>query len=95
MRSLKKLKLSKGDLIIGEYYAITTDSFDDIVEWVFRFTGLGVHGNIMSDITYFKEYDIWRFFGGSNSQLCDDDEIVDGSLRKCSKRELSQILNHH
>jgi hypothetical protein len=100
MRSIKDLygSISKDDLIIGEYYGITTNCCGDIEEWIFRFNGFSgaliEQGGIMSDITYVKEFDGYHSINyGSSSVLCDDNEIVDGSIRKYSQKELNKKLN--
>jgi hypothetical protein len=95
MRSIKDLygSISKDDLIIGEYYGITTNCGGDIEEWIFRFSGFSGGGSIMSDITYVKEFDGFHSYGYNSSVLCDDNEIVDGSIRKYSQKELNKKLN--
>ena len=95
MRSIKDLygSISKDDLIIGEYYGITTNCGGDIEEWIFRFSGFSGGGSIMSDITYVKEFDGYHSYGYNSSVLCDDNEIVDGSIRKYNERELRKKLN--
>jgi hypothetical protein len=96
MRSIKDLygSISKDDLIIGEYYGITTNCCGDVTEWIFRFSGFsGGRGSIMSDITYVKEFDGFHSYGYNSSVLCDDNEIVDGSIRNYNERELSKKLN--
>jgi len=96
MRSIKDLygSISKDDLIIGEYYGITTNCCGDVAEWIFRFSGFSdVRGSIMSDITYVKEFDGYHSYGYNSSVLCDDNEIVGGSIRNYKERELSKKLN--
>jgi hypothetical protein len=95
MRSIKDLygSISKDDLIIGEYYGITTNCGGDVAEWIFRFSGFSGGGSIMSDITYVKEFDGYHSYGYNSSVLCDDNEIVDGSIRKYNERELRKKLN--
>jgi hypothetical protein len=97
MRSIKDLygSISKDDLIIGEYYGITTNCCGDVTEWIFRFSGFsGGRGSIMSDIIYVKEFDGYHSINyGSSSVLCDDNEIVDGSIRKYGEIELNKKLN--
>jgi hypothetical protein len=95
MRSIKDLygSISKDDLIIGGYYGITTNCGGDVAEWIFRFSGFSGGGSIMSDITYVKEFDGFHSYGYNSSVLCDDNEIVDGSIRKYGQKELNKKLN--
>lgn len=96
MRSIKDLyvSISKDDLIIGEYYGITTNCGGDVAEWIFRFIGFsGGSGRIMSDITYVKEFNGYHSINYGSSVLCDNNEIVAGSIRKYNERELRKKLN--
>jgi hypothetical protein len=48
----------------------------------------------MSDIIYVKEFDGYHSINyDSGSVLCDNNEIVDGSIRKYNERELRKKLN--
>jgi hypothetical protein len=99
MRSIKELygSIEKVNMVIGEYYGILLcDTFNDSnehCEWLFRFVGFNDGGSIKSDITYFKDNNgYWHDVGDNSSILCYDNEIIDGSIRKYSKRKVKEKL---
>jgi hypothetical protein len=73
--------IKKSDMVIGVYYSI-----------LFRFTGFSNNTNsIMSDMTFYKEGNEWRFSGDSDSILCYDNEIIEGTIYKCSQEKINSF----
>jgi len=100
MRSLKgfvQVIDSKYDLVEGYYYGLSTTDSDREDKWLFRFVGLSGDDSekIMSDITYFYEGDNfgWEFHGDFVGVLCDDNEIMKGSIYRLSEKEFREKLN--
>jgi len=85
-------------MVIGEYYGISLrdDIYEssDSCEWIFRFVGFNTNGgSIMSDITYYRDIFGWENPGNHIGILCHDNEIVEGSIRKYSEREVKEKLD--
>lgn len=85
-------------MVIGEYYGISLrdDIYEssDSCEWIFRFVGFNTNGgSIMSDITYYRDIFGWEYSGNHIGILCHDNEIVEGSIRKYSEREVKEKLD--
>lgn len=93
MRNIKEVySIKKHNLVIGEWYGILLDGN---YEWIFRFAGLNERNNyIMSDITYFKEDGFgWNYNGSNVGILCEDNEIIKGSIRKYTESDVKEIIN--
>jgi hypothetical protein len=99
MRSLNNLQIvvPKDKLIIGEFYMLYTLCFNNLIKYVFRFTGFNEEtGYIETDFCCYTKMDNQRYIvNGGNFKLCADSEIVGGKIIKYNQRKLGIKLNLH
>lgn len=96
MRSIKEAySIKKHNLVIGEWYGILLDDgMGGNYEWIFRFAGLNERNNyIMSDKTYNHSFNGWNYNGDNVGILCEDHEMIKGSIRKYSENDVKEILD--